>query len=123
MRSRYTAYVLGHISYLQATTLPAQQAGLDLAAIADWSQSSRWLALEVEEAQSLGIDRAFVRFRVRWQDPAGQEHDHQERSIFVYRGQRWYFLDPTVPLTAGRNDPCPCLSGQKFKKCCAHSLS
>ncbi|MGE8322605.1 MAG: SEC-C metal-binding domain-containing protein, partial [Pseudomonas sp.] len=27
--------------------------------------------------------------------------------------------DPTVGLKAGRNDPCPCASGQKFKKCCA----
>ncbi len=29
MRSRYSAYVLGLIDYLVATTLPAQQAGLD----------------------------------------------------------------------------------------------
>ncbi|MFY7953965.1 MAG: SEC-C metal-binding domain-containing protein [Armatimonadaceae bacterium] len=21
-------------------------------------------------------------------------------------------------MTAGRNDPCPCKSGKKFKKCC-----
>ena len=24
----------------------------------------------------------------------------------------------TVEKTAGRNDPCPCGSGKKFKKCC-----
>jgi SEC-C motif-containing protein len=24
-----------------------------------------------------------------------------------------------VELKVGRNDPCPCASGQKFKKCCA----
>ena len=27
-------------------------------------------------------------------------------------------IDPTTPLKAGRNDPCPCGSGMKFKKCC-----
>ena len=27
-------------------------------------------------------------------------------------------LDVAVPPTAGRNDPCPCGSGKKFKKCC-----
>lgn len=31
---------------------------------------------------------------------------------------------PAMPVTGsrwkvGRNDPCPCGSGQKFKKCCA----
>ena len=29
MRSRYSAYVLGQVDYLVATTLPVQQAGLD----------------------------------------------------------------------------------------------
>jgi uncharacterized protein YecA (UPF0149 family) len=25
---------------------------------------------------------------------------------------------PALALKAGRNDPCPCGSGKKFKKCC-----
>ena len=36
-------------------------------------------------------------------------------------------LRPPEPLLAepktGRNDPCPCGSGKKFKKCCAASPS
>ncbi|WP_300458011.1 SEC-C metal-binding domain-containing protein [Desulfobacula sp.] len=24
----------------------------------------------------------------------------------------------TLAVTVGRNDPCPCGSGKKFKKCC-----
>lgn len=27
-----------------------------------------------------------------------------------------------VTLEAGRNDPCPCGSGKKFKKCCGRSI-
>ena len=34
MRSRYSAYALGLVDYLRDTTLPAQQAGLDLDGIA-----------------------------------------------------------------------------------------
>jgi uncharacterized protein len=26
--------------------------------------------------------------------------------------------DRTVPVRVGRNDPCPCGSGRKYKKCC-----
>ncbi|MCQ4323424.1 hypothetical protein CXK94_04150 [Stutzerimonas stutzeri] len=120
MRSRYSAYVLGLIDYLQATTLPAQQAALDLEAMRRWSLDSTWLGLEVEENAVLGgkPEHALVTFTAHWHDQNG-EHAHRERSAFVQRNGHWYFIDPTVPLKAGRNDPCPCGSGEKFKKCCA----
>lgn len=123
MRSRYSAYVLGQIDYLLSTTLPAQQPGLDRDAITAWSQQSTWLGLEVEGAEVLGgkPEHAFVTFTARWHDEQG-EHSHRERSAFVQQGDHWYFIDPTVELKAGRNDPCPCGGGQKFKKCCAGFL-
>ncbi|WP_026146632.1 YchJ family protein [Zestomonas thermotolerans] len=120
MRSRYSAYVLGLIDYLVRTTLPAQQAGLDRAALLAWSSQSTWLGLEVESSEVLGgkPEHAFVTFTARWHDGQG-EQVHRERSGFVQCDGQWYFLDPTVPLKSGRNDPCPCGSGLKFKKCCA----
>ncbi|QBF28117.1 YchJ family protein [Pseudomonas tructae] len=123
MRSRYSAYVLGLVDYLVATTLPAQQAGLDREAIKAWSQQSTWLGLEVESAEVFGgkPEHAFVTFTARWHDNDG-EHSHRERSAFVQNLGKWYFIDPTVGLKATRNDPCPCNSGQKFKKCCASYL-
>jgi SEC-C motif domain protein len=124
MRSRYSAYALGLIDYLVATTLPAQQAALDRDSMRTWSLGSTWLGLEVEGGELIGAqpEHAFVTFTARWHDGSG-EHSHRERSAFVQRGGHWYFLDPTVPLKAGRNDPCPCGSGQKFKKCCSGYLS
>lgn len=120
MRSRYSAYALGLIDYLQATTLPAQQAGLDRQAISAWSLASTWLGLQVESHEVVdGVPaHAFVTFTARWRDNSG-EHSHRERSAFVQHGAHWYFIDPSVALKLGRNDPCPCASGQKFKKCCA----
>ncbi len=121
MRSRYSAYTLGLIDYLVATTLPAQQAALDRDSMRAWSLGSTWLGLEVEGSELIDT-HAFVTFTARWHDSDG-EHRHRERSAFVQQAGRWYFIDPTVPLKAGRNDPCPCGSGQKFKKCCARYLS
>ncbi|MCQ4278929.1 YchJ family protein [Pseudomonas stutzeri] len=120
MRSRYSAYVVGAIAYLQATTLPAQQQALDLQSMKEWSANSTWLGLDVEQSQVLGgqPEHALVSFTARWHDGAG-EHAQHERSAFVQHNGRWYFIDPTVPLKGGRNDPCPCGSGQKYKKCCA----
>ncbi|WP_068829924.1 YchJ family protein [Pseudomonas sp. BMS12] len=124
MRSRYSAYTLGLIDYLRDTTLPAQQAGLDLAGIRAWSLGSTWLGLEVESSELIGAqpEHAFVTFTASWHDGNG-EHSHRERSAFVQQGGRWYFIDPTVALKVGRNEPCPCGSGQKFKKCCSGYMS
>jgi hypothetical protein len=36
-------------------------------------------------------------------------------------GLRQRDLPPTIRV--GRNDPCPCASGRKFKKCCANVAS
>ncbi|MBU1331869.1 MAG: YchJ family protein [Gammaproteobacteria bacterium] len=123
MRSRYSAYALGHIDYLIDTTLPAQQSDLDRAAISAWSLHSTWLGLEVQASELIGgqPEHAWVSFTARWHDAQG-EHTHSERSAFVQCKGRWYFLDPTVKLRATRNDPCPCGSGQKFKKCCSGYL-
>ncbi len=121
MRSRYSAYTLGLIDYLVATTLPAQQAALDRDSMRAWSLGSTWLGLEVEGSELIDT-HAFVTFTAHWHDGDG-EHRHRERSAFVQQAGHWYFIDPTAPLKAGRNDPCPCGSGQKFKKCCAGYLS
>lgn len=120
MRSRYSAYVLGLVDYLLDTTLPVQKSSLDRASISQWSAQSTWLGLEVESAELLGgkPEHAFVTFTARWHDTTG-EHSHRERSAFVQNQGRWYFIDPTVQLKAGRNDACPCGSEQKFKKCCS----
>ena len=123
MRSRYSAYVLGLIDYLLATNLPAQQAALDRQAIADWSRQSQWRGLKIHnvEPASDAYGHARVEFSASWEDNQGV-HEHRECSVFVQRAGRWYFIDPGVPLQAGRNAPCPCASGGKFKKCCADFL-
>ena len=72
MRSRYSAYVVGAIAYLQATTLPAQQQALDLQSMKEWSANSTWLGLDVEQSQVLGgqPEHALVSFTARWHDGA-----------------------------------------------------
>lgn len=122
MRSRYSAYVLGLIDYLVTTTLPAQQPLLDRQAMAQWSHDSRWLGLNVEreDPASASASRAQVIFSAHWADPDGSQHSHRECSDFCRLGERWYFIDPNHPLDVGRNDPCPCGSGRKFKQCCRY---
>ena len=58
----------------------------------------------------------------------GQPGDIREHARFRKKGGRWYYLDGKLEAAepqaapkrapAGRNDPCPCGSGVKYKKCC-----
>ncbi len=122
MRARYSAYAQHNIEFIKDTSLPAQQAQLDMTGIAQWSQSSQWLGLEViTENISAEQRHATVEFIAHWQDTEGR-HKHQETSLFIKPAERWYFYDPNVPLRAERNAPCPCGSTLKFKKCCAPYL-
>jgi len=133
MRSRYSAHVLHRIDYLLDTW---DATGVDRAAVEKWARESTWLGLEIvrasdsrSEARGPGggapASEATVEFRARYRDARGATHVHHERSRFRRRPSdgRWLYVDGvTVPATRaaapGRNDPCPCGSGQKYKRCC-----
>ena len=129
MRSRYTAYALKNAAYILDSHDPEQREDTDLDATRDWAERTTWLDLQVKNTQGGGPDdeRGEVEFVARFADENGREHSHHERSSFVRRAGRWYFQDgkvvPPPPVTraapkVGRNDPCPCGSGKKHKKCC-----
>lgn len=122
MRSRYTAYTRQDDSYLLKTwhpdTRPSDNPSDD--------DSTTWTGLEVirtengQETDSKGI----VEFIAYCNVKGATSHLH-EISQFIRENNRWYYLEgkgqqPVRRDTpkVGRNDPCPCGSGKKFKKCC-----
>jgi SEC-C motif-containing protein len=127
MRSRYSAYVAHHIDYIAETNDPRYRDSFDHEAALEWSKTSEWQGLEVvatRDGQS-GDTQGEVEFKARYRR-AGKDHVHHEVSLFTYveADQRWYYTDGKEiiePMKAevkvGRNDPCPCGSGKKFKKC------
>ncbi len=122
MRARYSAYVKQNIEFIKNTSLPVQQTQLDMAAIAQWSENSQWLGLEIlTETMASDQRHATVEFIAHWQDAQGR-HQHQEKSLFIKPNAHWYFYDPNVPQRAERNASCPCGSKLKFKKCCGPHL-
>ncbi|QJX02375.1 hypothetical protein HML84_11710 [Alcanivorax sp. IO_7] len=79
-----------------------------------------WLELTVLDSDADG-DRGRVRFRALRRNGKGFSV-LEETSRFVREDGHWFYLDgdSTVGnLKPGRNEPCPCGSGKKFKKCCA----
>lgn len=128
MRSRYTAYSLRNVPYIIATHDPDTRATLDQEATQGWAARTEWQSLRILDTRAGGPDddAGEVEFEAHFRDERGGEHVHHERSSFVRRDGVWFFHDgelvKPVPEKrgpkVGRNDPCPCGSGKKFKKCC-----
>lgn len=127
MRSRYSAYVLRKIPYLSETHDPETLDEFDEEEAAAWAKAADWQGLEIvdrvrgKEKDNEGVVEFIARYRYRDNDLS-----HHERSSFVRIEDRWYYTggDPMTPPIrretpkVGRNDPCPCGSQKKYKKCC-----
>ncbi|MBS1213372.1 MAG: hypothetical protein H6R26_1989 [Proteobacteria bacterium] len=121
MRSRYVAYVLRDEAYLRRTwhsrTCP-EHLGVN-------SDDAAWEGLTVLRCQAGGATdhEGEVEFVARYRQ-GGLARQLHEVSRFVREDGQWYYLDGSFPAGSatssktGRNDPCPCGSGRKFKKCC-----
>ena len=89
---------------------------------------SRWHGLEVIRTEGGGPKdkTGVVEFRALY-TANGEFCNHHEVATFVKDRSGWKFEDgdlvgetPTVreEPKVGRNDPCPCGSGKKYKTCC-----
>lgn len=127
MRSRYTAFTRREFDYLEATNAAATRAEFDRAEAENVANEVKWQRLEVRAVKDGGPEdqEGSVEFVVHF---SRQGHDlvHHELATFHREDGRWVYADgefnpkpaPRQVAKVGRNDPCPCGSGKKFKKCC-----
>ena len=120
MRSRYSAFALGNGAYLMeswhGSTVPKEL---------NMETTPIWCGLEIVATQGgKEEDReGVVEFRAQYmaQGKVGVLH---EVSSFIKEEGRWFYVKGEMQengeqtTKVGRNDPCPCGSGKKFKKCC-----
>ncbi len=128
MRARYTAYTQVEMDFLKASLHPDHQEKNDSDGGRDWAENSEWHGLEVVSTQAGGPDddQGQVEFVATYTHEGEQQVYHEVAEFDRIDGQ-WYFREgtpgvrkPTVreEPKVGRNDPCPCGSGHKYKKCC-----
>ncbi|OAN50322.1 hypothetical protein A6A04_02690 [Paramagnetospirillum marisnigri] len=129
MRSRYSAFTVVNIDYLHDTLAVDQRHDFVRADAEKWARDSKWLGLDIHATTGGGPDEdeGTVDFTARFK-LGGKAEAHREISTFRKEDGRWYYVDGRiggpkqeqrrVAVKAGRNDPCPCGSGKKFKKCC-----
>lgn len=139
MRSRYTAFTLPDVAYLKKTLAPESQHDFDSKNTEQWAKQSKWKGLKIISTKDGAAtdSKGTVEFIATY-EANGEGVDHHEVAEFrkANNGQ-WLFVDgdshthkegedhhhhqiETVVRTEpkiGRNDPCHCGSGKKFKKC------
>ena len=92
MRSRYSAFVLGRVGYLEASWhASTRPAGLTL------EPGQKWLGLEVKRHRVIDAEHAEVEFVARYRTAGpgagGRAVRLHERSRFVREDGRWYYVD------------------------------
>ncbi len=128
MRSRYTAYVVGNLDYLIETVAPEARHDIERGSLESWSKESKWHGLDIVETVDgqPGDKTGTVEFVAHFtRDDKRQTHHERGTFRFGEPGNHWYFIDGVKPKgktivkdqQVGRNDPCPCGSGKKYKKC------
>ena len=128
MRSRYTAFTKVAVPYLLDTVHPGQRGQHDARSIRKWAERSEWRRLEILDTQAGSPDdtEGKVEFYAEYIEKDVKKR-HHEIAEFRKKDDKWYFYDGKPPKQAqvvhatpkvGRNDPCPCGSGKKYKKCC-----
>ncbi|MCD2177559.1 YchJ family protein [Rhizobium sp. C1] len=121
MRSRYTAYATGKLDYIEETCAGPAAKAFDRLEAERSGLGTEWLGLTItgREAGLEGDETGKVSFTFRVRQN-GQEVSASEVSLFRKIDRRWFYWDREDKVKAGRlgrNDPCPCGSGKKFKAC------
>lgn len=126
MRSRFTAYAYHDAAYLLATWDNAKKPqSIDFS-----KDKTVWTKLEIVNVKKGGKNDAkgLVEFKAFF-NLDNEERVMHELSRFKKSGGRWYYLDglvksigkPKTESGQGKNAPCPCGSGKKFKRCCGQN--
>jgi SEC-C motif-containing protein len=126
MRSRYSAYAEHAVDYIINTCIHENKDDIDIKQTKDWSEKSRWLGLKIisVEKGAANDTEGTVEFEAVYERD-GLKDIHHERARFKKQDGQWLYDEgDIVPKTVvrsapkvGRNDPCPCGSGKKFKFC------
>lgn len=143
MRSRFTAFAKNEIEYVKKTLAPESRKGFDVQETKRSAKEVKWKRLEIVRTEDGGPqdEEGVVEFKAIY-ELKGENIEHHEVSTFRKdEDGQWLFVDgdahthkegeghhhhhepvETVKREApkiGRNDPCRCGSGKKYKKCCA----
>ena len=127
MRARYTAYVKHEIDFIINSCEKGEKiAEIDRKATEDWSKNSTWHGLKILRTEpGKEPDTEIVEFEATYTQKGIRDVHHEIGGFKKINGE-WFYSEGMIrPTTVvregrkvGRNEPCPCGSGKKYKNCC-----
>lgn len=130
MRARFSAHCKRDYAFLVTSTHPDHREGVSEEEISQWAQHVNWTELEVHSATpGENENQGHVSFTAHFTIKDTPQELREDASFEKLDGQ-WFYVDGHVygqepyrreAPRVGRNEPCPCGSGKKYKKCCAAS--
>lgn len=124
MRSRYSAYALANINYIQKTMCGKMLIDFNPEEAEEWAKKVNWRGLQVINSRMETPEKGYVEFVAHFID-AGKSRSIHEISEFNLIDGHWFYVDGQHPKKSiiqkeqkvSRNGPCPCGSQKKFKNC------
>lgn len=128
MRARYSAYAAHAVDFIAKSCVRNEgDDEIDLEETRRWSEESKWLGLTIHSAVKGGPsdDDGTVEFSALY-ERNGLREEHRETARFKKVDGEWLYSEGSVSTATvvragpkvGRNEPCPCGSGKKYKHCC-----
>lgn len=127
MRARYTAYVKHEIDFIINSCEKGEKIEeIDRKATEDWSKNSTWHGLKILRTEpGKEPDTEIVEFEATYTQKGIRDVHHEIGGFKKINGE-WFYSEGLIrPTTVvregrkvGRNEPCPCGSGKKYKNCC-----
>jgi SEC-C motif-containing protein len=126
MRSRYSAFALKLTDYVQQTW----DTNTSPDTVTFDGDELQWQGLEIITTKKgkAGDNKGIVQFKATF-TLDGKQQVVNEMSRFVKKSSRWLYLDgkvksvvePNQQTSQGKNAPCSCGSGKKYKRCCGQT--
>jgi SEC-C motif-containing protein len=128
MRSRYSAFVHRKLDHVERTNAPEIAEDFNRAEAERLAEECDWHGLQILNVKETG-DTAEVEFVIKFKRD-GHDMAQAELASFRRENGQWLYESGQLNLQqnqrivtkVGRNDPCPCGSGKKAKKCCGTTI-
>ncbi|MBO5136984.1 MAG: YchJ family protein [Spirochaetaceae bacterium] len=128
MRARYSAYEKHEIDFIINSCDHSEGLNeIDREATRSWSEESTWLGLKIIRTEKGGSSdtEGVVEFKATYSKKGLRDVHHEVANFKKINGQ-WMYSTGNLKTTTvvregrkiGRNEPCPCGSGKKYKVCC-----
>ena len=130
VRARYTAFVKRDFDFIERTHAPEVRDDFNRAEAARLADEVDWTGLRIHSTDDYGTlaEVTYILSFLKGQKPV----KGASASKFRKENDEWFYVSSkpaphvaNLRLTPkiGRNDPCTCGSGRKYKKCCGDSAS